>query len=265
MKNIILLIAFLATIATSAQDFPAKRPELLKGKEVTISPLQKIDSYSAYKGFYTDAQMRSNYAPKGLGSTPDSLAGRTFRIESVEPYEVDGHLEAKMALHDNKGRTLYFKYDARFDKPEYFPFKVTGGLDLPADFYCDNITLVQREGVRDEHRSAIANGITFTKYRVDGEPNYMIEVRQFNEVLVSTPKNLILTLENGKMISKADATIGVVANASGYTYIATSHLTPAEVELLKNNKIISTKTHTFVREVTDGVKLKGMFGCLTTK
>lgn len=265
MKNITLLIAFLATVASSAQDFPGKRPELLKGKEVTINPFRKIESYTAYNNFYTDPEMDNNYAKKGLGSLPDSLAGRTFKVVSVEPYEEDGHIEAKMTLQDSKGRTLYFKYDARFDDLDYFPFKVTGGLDLPADFYCDDITFTQKEGFGEEYKSAMADGIAFWKYKNNGQTTYLIEVREFNKVLVSTPKNLVLTLEKNKTISKADTTIGVVANPSGYTYIATSYLTPAEVELLKNNKITSQKMHTFESEVNDGDKLKGMLGCLITK
>jgi hypothetical protein len=252
-------------MASGAQDYPGNRPELLKGKEITIKPFQRIGAYTHYNNFYIDPEMRKVYAEKKLGSEPDSLVGRTFKIQSVEPYEEDGHIEAKMTLQDTKGHTLYFKYDSRFDNLDFYPFQVTGGLDLPADFYCDYITLTPDVG--EEYKTAMVDGIAFLKRKEENETIYFIEVRRFEKMLVSEPKNLILTLENNKTISKADAAIGSVESpgASGYTYIAISNLTPAEIELLKKNKITSKKIHTFEDKVVEGNKLKGMLDCLITK
>lgn len=267
MKNITLLVALFAVITATAQDFTGKRPELLKGKEVKILPLQEKDLKRGYKGFYTDAKLLTSYAQNSnYNSKPDSLIGRTFRVENVETQEKPDHIDARVTLKDAKGRVIYYDYDSRFGRLPEYAFEVVGGLTLPADFYCDDITFTQKEGAGEEYKTKTADGITFRKFKVNGETSYMMETKQISNIRVDNPKNAAIMLENNKTISKPDAAVGFVSNPGGtYTYIATFYLTPAEVELLTNNKMVSGKIHTIESNVVDSGKLKGMLGCLVTK
>ncbi len=268
MKNITLLIAFLATCILNAQNFPGLRPELLNGKEVSIIPLEESDKKFGYNGFFTDLTMYKKYAQgEYLGTLVDSLVGQTFIVEKVEPYKDRSYIKAKVTLKNKRNnKILYYSYNSGLSRPTEYPFEVVGGLDLPADFYCDDITYTKQEGTAGQYRTNMEDGIAFIKYTVSGHTFYMVELREIDKVYVAKPKNAVLVLENNKTISKPDATIGVVSNNSGsYIYNATFHLEPAEVELLTQHKIISGKIHTFEDKITAGEKIKGMFGCLVTK
>ena len=270
MKNIILFAAFLATSILSAQNFPGARPELLQGKEVKIMQLKESYRKSGYNNFCTDYEMQHRYAASSIFDyTPaDTLVGRTFHVEKVEPYKDGKYTKAKVTLKDKgKGKILYYSYNSGLTMPPEYPFEVVGGLDLPADFYCDYIEKKPAQVGGDEYTTDPVNGIIFTKNNKDGATVYRMQTR----TLGSTEDKMVVgkvtaTLENGKVITKENTMVDVEANGyGGYVYTAVFFLDEKDIELLSKNKVISARIIAMETKIGDPDKLKGMFDCLLTK
>ncbi|MNK21294.1 hypothetical protein D3C87_395480 [compost metagenome] len=269
MKKIIVVFALLLSLSAIAQNFPERRPQLLIGKELKVTPFKITEYEKGYKKFYSDIEMRKTYLEKDKYSsfTPvEQLEGRVFKVTAVEASDPTEKNYSRLTLVDEtKGETLYYKYDRRFEKN--FHFEVVGGLKLPADLYCDFIT-EKKDKFTDEiiYSSELLQGMVFTKIKKGAGAKYFISVSDYKEEQYLGKKGVIILLENNKRIDRPDVVIEVGPESKyGFSHSATFELTLKEVNLLIDNKMTDVRLYTFDGEVGYQDYFKGVFGCLVTK
>ena len=268
MKKFILLFALLLSIGAAAQTFPGKRPDLLLGKEIKVKPIQLSQYVKGYKDFYSNDKLTSNYLAKDMYTHHTEIAaleGRVFKVTAVDPIpERDKYFRLTL-LDELKKETLYYKYYAGFE-PD-FNFEIIGGLQFPADFYCEYIKQENLEGGKIKFATSPQDGITFTKTRDGNVTIYFMKINiRTNEK--QTGKGAVVTLENGKVIKKPEAkTAGddTPDKYGSYFYATIFPLTLEDIELLIDYKITGVKVMNASDPVLGGNMLKGMFACLIEK
>jgi hypothetical protein len=269
MKKIIVVFALLLSLSTIAQNFPERRPQLLIGKELKVTPFKITEYEKGYKKFYSDIEMRKTYLEKEKYSsfTPvEQLEGRIFKVTAVEASDPTDKNYSRLTLVDEtKGETLYYKYDSRLE--ENFHFEVVGGLKLPADLYCDFIT-EKKDKFTDEiiYSSELLQGMIFTKIKKGAGAKYFISFSTSNKEQYLGKKGAIILLENNKRIDKPEVAIEVTPDGNrGFRYTVTFELTLKDVNLLIDNKMTDKRIYTFDNEVRYQNYFKGVFDCLVTK
>ena len=267
MRNITLLFTLFTIVVVNAQNFPGRRPELLKGREVKVMPLPEDLVHKGYQNFHSEPHILEIYAKNSRSnSTADSLVGRTFTVENVERVPDENYVSAWLTLKDAKGEQLYYNYDSAFSKPGYYDFEVVGGLTLPADIYCDEIRKKAAQIGGDEYTATAFDGIWFQKNNLDGASVYQMFIRKRS----STETRMVyakvtVKLENNKVITKDAADVNVENKMGNYVCTARFFLNEQDIELLKKNKIISTSINEMEDKLTEKDKIKAIFDCLLTK
>jgi len=265
MKNITLLIALLFAFIANAQNFPYKRPELLLGKELKVTNLKKYQLQDGLEWFYNSANRARPYAVNAnYKSTADSLVNRVFKVISVTPDNSFGRKDYILKLEDANKKTVYYWY--KFDQPAAFVFEVIGGLNAPADFYYDYIIEKKIGGLRVLMTEPYTEYMYISKF-VEAPSFYSLSIRTGYDV-APPYKPITILLANNKTITRPAKNVKPYehrgSNSGVYADIA---LTPAEVELLKANEIVS---YTISGQKEDASYItapiiKGVLNCMDAK
>lgn len=259
-----LATALLISLTTFAQNSPGKRPSLLLDKLVIVQPLQKtvLAYQKGYDSFYADENLLERYAEnKNKKTDHDALANRVLRVKAVEPFPLQGAPDYKIVLQDTLSKeTIFYKFNELAANKGNYYFEVVGGLNYPPDFYCDYI---QQD--KDALIAMLTEGISVKKIVVAKTVKYIMEVRTIEETISMVP-GITLVMENGLQIVKPDVHAEVSASSNDkLIYIASFALTPHEVSLLGQSRIVSGKISKFDKTYREGEKLKQMVKCMGRK
>jgi len=263
MKHVTLLLALLLIGFLNAQEsFPYKRPELLINKEVTVKPMHpgSEEAFGGYENFYSDSNWSKIYKENNRSKTSSSsLTNRTFKVVSSEftsdtpfPYHV-------FKLEDKQTKELiYYMYNMKLARNDIYPFTVVGGLDVPADFYCDYV-----ETYGGDNPIYFIENMSIYKLQkkmLKGKAKYSLNLIMTAEPL--TQEGIVVNLENNMSITRPDYPI-----ISDKRTFGSFELTAKEIELLKNNKITGFtlgKTKGFIGD-REAIAIKEGLKCLMSK
>jgi hypothetical protein len=248
MKKLFTLITllFIATVAAQVS-YPYKRPQLLAGKEVKVLPYVKFyPDQTGYYGFTTAPNFYHVYAEIKKDSQytkPEALEGRIFKVIEVTKDESDKDSFYVRLLGD-KGDTLYYNYTLSTQESS-FPFEVIGGLDLPADFYCDYIN----RGVNIGEYSTRSGDVTFTRERFDTPAEKKAKAAKEYEVRIKfygnasqLDRGLTLFFDNGKsIVRKNEVVLSKLDNGTLYKHETSIILTKQEAELMATANLTGFK------------------------
>lgn len=235
MKKIILVFALLLSLSTIAQNFPYRKIELLIGKEVQIEPLNEsqLKYTGGYQGFSTDVSGIYAYQ-EGRANTitkPSAFADRIFKVESIESNPIDKDV-LMLKLQDNKGEIIYYKYK----QDSLTPFKILGGIILPEDYYCQYINETTDKLTGAQTFQTKYSDYELTKSKKGKIVKYTLYLRTDADPRDHDGKGVLILLENNKRIEKPTVPVKLKIKAS-CIYTATFELTPADITLLRSNKI----------------------------
>lgn len=197
-------------------------------------------------------------------SSYSQLLGKTFKVLSVSP--PDPKLEiCVITLEDINGKQVYYKYlPTLYDGPDY-PFEVIGGLDLPADFYCDNVE-ENKQGNQTIYRTGTGGNVIVSREIEKGKPDiYMLVIKCFIEANLPNQKTGTLVLDNNKTIAFHSTIMSEYHDGTNYKYSFGIVLNPKEVELIKTNKILGVKIADKLVAFTDTEKTQGVINCIAKK
>lgn len=262
MKKMFFLVIAFAFTCMHAQNYPGKKPELLIGKEVKVIAEPPIEL--GYQRFYTDLKMNnaSVYKPESAYSsftTKEELAGKTFKVLSVNRKAGVDETEIALQLQGDAGLVLYYGYEDDF--PYDFPFTVIGGLKVGKDFYCSYVSKVNTTTYTTDG----TDGVTFLKEKKNNITKYYVTLNVPGADSKAGKKNAVIYMGT-KKIEKSNINVKSEENTLGtYYYTAVFEITAADVELLKVNKITKTQLGKYTTNITEGEVLKGSVACLTTK
>jgi hypothetical protein len=265
MKKITVFILFATIQMFAQQHFPGKRPELLIGKEVTVVPTIESAALKGQPYFYSDRKTLQTYLPSSARSsyTDPAIEGKKFKVTSVEPVVENSRPYMYLSLEAEDKSTLYYKYSPTMAEFSY-PFEVTGGLTVPADFYCD---FVEKNifGTITAYDANVGIGMKLSKRISDGKTSYTLHITTFIESEGKTARGAVLVLENNKKIATNPDLPIVPTYQSGksYKYMHGFELSPKDVELLKSNKVLGLRLLDKVVPITTGVKIQGVLSCMT--
>jgi hypothetical protein len=250
MKKLFTLITllFIATVAAQVS-YPYKRPELLAGKEVKVLPYNSDFGSKGFEYFYKEDQM-NNYAAEASWQSytlPKYLEGRVFKVTEVaKDTGKYGENSFYLKLLSDKDETVYYRYSTDDTNGESgFPLEVIGGLDLPADFYCDYIN----KGANIGEYSTRNGGVTFTRERFDTPAEKKAKAAKEYEVRVkfygkasTLNRGLTLFFDNGKSIErKNEFVISTLDNGTLYKHETSIILTKQEAEIMATANLTGFK------------------------
>lgn len=267
MKRVtLLLMATLITTFLFGQNFPANDVDLLLDKEIKVMEIPEILQEYGYSDFYINDLLKERYhCCKNYNTPYYSLVGKVFKILSYEPYiDIIGSKRYKIKIENPETGILYYDYH-----PEYrnsFAFEVIGGLDLPEDFYCQDIkTKTDKFEGTTISRSKDLYGISFAKEIRDGSSYIYMRLENEGSTLNVGENGLILLFENGKKLERPNENIDTKVNkhGKGYLYSAFIELTRPEIELIIENRITDTRLFIYDAEVKYGDILSEYLKCLT--
>lgn len=270
MKNITFLTLFLISLSTFAQDSPGKRPALLMDKSVKIKPIPKtvLAYQQGYDSFYTDENLLKKYAEnKSHKTNHDALANRVLKVTAVEPLPAQGAKNYKIKLQDTlSNETIFFKFNELSENKGMYYFEVIGGLTYPPDFFCDYLQEKTDPATGEQKIMAtLTEGITVSKTTRGKSPNYIMEVRTV-EPIISMMRGVSFVMENGLQVVKPEVECQMVVSSNdNLVYTASFELTPHEVSLLTQSRIVSGKISKFEKKYNDGEKLRQMLKCMSKK
>ncbi|HYD91576.1 MAG TPA: hypothetical protein VEA37_08845, partial [Flavobacterium sp.] len=200
MKNFTLLIALFFSLIITAQDHPGKRPEMLLGKEVTVKELPPESQAWGYESFYKDEKMLYCYEDNGDNRTKhEALANKTFTVVSVQPgVNIIGVPMHIIKLKASDGTLFFLEY---YYNSKYY-FQVKGGLEYPADFYCDYIT-ASLYGQTEIYEIQPYDAIKLSKIKLGEKKDYLLSLSTL-QAEIDLTEGVIITLENGSKIIKPD-------------------------------------------------------------
>jgi len=262
MKNFTLLIALFFSLIITAQDHPGKRPELLLGKEVTVKELPLNLQATGYEGFYINEKLIIHYADnQKYKSKHDALANKTFKVLSVEPgIDMAGIPRYKVKLQAADETIVFYEFK---DLNDYY-FTVKGGLDYPADFYCDFINET-RSGNTMSYRIDAKYNCRLHKITNEGRSAYFLDVSAVEDTPDRT-KGLTIYLDNGAKIERPDVAPKMDVTSGGlYRHECKIDITDKELELLKQHVIKNFRIGAWSEDVVDGEFIKNALPCLLTK
>jgi hypothetical protein len=266
MKKTVLLLLLLISGITFGQNYPANNVELLSGKELKVLPKEENLQKYGYENFYTDENLKNVYESdinNKYNSKYSSLVDKIFKVIEILPYKtILSKDEFKLLIENNETGKLYFKYNPKFDVG--YPFEVIGGLKLPEDFYCKEITQTVDKFTGETKYNTNSGGIFFLKVVKDKTSKIYLSINQPGATLTIGKKGLTILLENNKKIEKPNAEIKANPNGSGGYYNSTFvELTLAEINLLKANNMTDLRLYVNDSEVKNGTKYKELLKCLT--
>lgn len=264
MKKIYVLFTLMVLSLVQAQEsFPFIRPALLKDTEVTVVDNKFSGTYGYFSEFYTDRDMKEHYMPVAdfkSRSKREALLGRVFQVIDVdEQKEVEDQIVARVILRDKENNILYYRYRSGNDYE--YPFKVIGGLKLPADFYCDYINA---PGQSLDTGLYIQPGCHLLKQTGDNEVEYSLVCNMFSKTGGKAPEKVTLVLQNGAPLV-VNAYVEVkVHSANSFKYSFSFLLYGKNLAAVRKNKIKTIKVDTASLDF-NGTKLNGIIECSEKK
>lgn len=262
MKRVNLLLFLALTSLLCYSQFPAKHPELLLNKEVTIKSLAPSLQEYGYSNLHKNPEMK--ITDKAIRHS--TVVGKNFIVKEVTPYEKYAETKFIIKLESPENGVYYYDYDPKYDF--HYILDVIGGLELPADLYCADIT-TENDKFTNEIRSSspYSEGVSFVKTIKDGKTTIYLSINEIGSTAVVGKTGLTLLLENNKRIEKPTAPIDVKVNsgytgAKGYVYSAFVELTTDDIKLLSENAITDNRLYIFDGTIKDGQKLKDYLNCL---
>lgn len=258
MKQILLLFLVLFTATLKAQSFPYKNVELLKNKEVTIIETHESSVTDGYSEFYSDKYYIKRYmkADSGYMSRRDALIGKKFKVLDIGPAGSDFWL----TLQGEDNSICYYQYRPTMLLMNY-PFNVTGGLDLPDNFYCSYFK--KESYTAKEVYVAQIHKIHIFKRVEDGVVRYTFVINEFLQTDGRAGKGFALIMEDGTQISQPKFPIEPqYHDGVNYKYFHSFDPTPEEMKILASKKIISAKFIDHFVTINWGEQIQGIFKCL---
>jgi hypothetical protein len=270
MKKIMMLFALCLGLTAIAQvSYPYKRPQLLVGKEVVVKPLSSKSIHRGYTDFYSDKKMYDKYKLlKGQYVYTDStaLTGRHFFVTGLDSVKSDfptypgkAEYDYRLDLKSPEGEVVYYEYETS----GIFPFKVIGGLDLPADFYCDFIE-------KDKEGNLTTNdeiyNINVVKIKTANITKYKLTY-DFGLDGADPGMGMTILFENGKKIDRPKTFVKIHGRTVTPRLNGSFELTATEIALLKESNIVSVKLNKYNDKVhkENAETFREAFKCLTTK
>lgn len=266
MKKIIVVFALLLSLSAIAQDFPYRNIELLIGKEVQIIPLNESElKYTkGYEDFSIDIKGRNIYERNGglFVTKGEALSDRIFKVESIESNPIYDNV-SMLKLKDSKGEIIYYKYK----QDSLTPFKILGDIVLPEGYYCqyieettDKFTGEQTFKVNREYMYEL------TKSKKGKTVKYTLYL-EYSVDKFTTGKGVIILLENNKRIEKPNLPVKMNDLKRTPHFSAIIDLTPDDIALLKENKIIDFMLFKYdcFFVPADGAIIQGALQCMLAK
>lgn len=276
-KNSILIALFCFNIAFS-QNFPGKNVELLLNKTVKAKVYDETNQNYHYQNFFVKFDTLSylstynNYAfpnSNNLYSQYDKLVNKAFKVVNIfREHEIStpGYTKNSfiLELHNDTIGKLYYKYDAEYDFN--YELEVVGGLNLPSEFYCQDITFEKDIFTKEKtYTSPIKDGITIIKTVNKGISSLYMSILEIGNTANVGKTGVYLLLENGMKISKPNVKISIDANTNNYRYSCFFTLTPNDISLLKKYKITDKRLYIYDGSVNDDSAnyVRGYINCLS--
>jgi len=261
MKKITPLFLFIlfATTGYTQSQFPAGHPEILLNKNVKITELAATLQEYGYRDFHKNEEMK--ITDKAIKHS--QLAGKDFRVASVEPYEKYGKKKFKIKLESAENGIYFYDYDPRYD--HNYNLFVEGGITLPEGIYCEDITTETDKFNGDvKTYTPYSEGIALIKNAKAGKTTIYLSINEIGSTLNVGKKGLILLLENGKKIERPDASVDVKVESGGkgYVYSVFITLTQEEIKLLSENSITDNRLYIYDGTIKNGIKIKEYLKCL---
>lgn len=273
MKNIIFLFTFLASLHLFSQEsYPHKRPELMLGKQVKVLPMSERDkqTWHGYENFYSNAKSLDRYKsiPGRIETKPEALEGRIFTVTKVEKqngFDSTAEKDYKYiyTLEDVKTKeVLYYIFLPGYDRSRLYYLEVIGGLDLPADFYCDYIDTMVYSEKRISYSVEAKFVCNLEKNYDNGKIDYELKIELYATAYPG--KGYTITMENGTVLSGKDFGVGELKNGKPF---AIHFLTLDEMKLLSKYKIteFSIRGGTYKMSDRNMTVMKEGAKCLLTK
>ncbi len=266
MKKLLLCILFLFSLIVSAQEsFPYKRPELLLGKTVTIKKNYFEGLTGKYQGFYAEKSIMKPYRKERF-LDKEVMEGRKFKVTGFERLH-GGNQEGFSWIELEEiatGEKLYYRYSDG-NLMNYY-FDVEGGLDLPADFYCDYIDFesVSNYGKTISHNTTVAYMKLIKEIApTTGKAAYKLQINASDARVSKKKTGLLINFEGGKSISLP----GQIFNIQPEKYFTELTLSSDQVDLFKNNKVTGYRFLDLEEtlEPSESMKLQGLMNCLVAK
>lgn len=266
MKKLLFGIFFVCSLSVSAQEsFPYKRPELLLGKTVTIKKNPFEGLTGKYQEFYAEKSIMKPYKKERF-LEKEIMEGRKFKVTGFERL----HGEYKegfswVQLEDiATGEKLYYRYSDG-NLMNYY-FDVEGGLDLPADFYCDYIDFESASS----YGKTISHNTTVSYMKLikeiastTGKTTYKLQINANDARIPKKKTGLLINFEGGKSINLPNQ----MFNIQTEKYFTELTLNNDQVKLFKNHKVtgyrIMELDYTF--EPHNSMMLQGLMNCLIAK
>ncbi len=283
MKKQVLFIAIIMVIAlnVNGQFFPGKKIDILLNKIVMPKQYSADNQQFHYQNFYLKFDtttkelktfgykkpVRPFQTKNGLYSDYSKLVGKKFIVKKIYPkkptFSSDEGKKFVLELFNKDIGTIYYDYDAEYEFN--FELQIISKIDLPKDFYCDDIT-VKKDKFNGEisYTTPIRKGINFIKIEKDGKTSIYMSILQFGSTLSVGKKGLILLLENGARISRPNAEIDVDAADNGYRYSAFIQLTSSEINLLKKYRVTDDRLYIYDGTINKeaGSLIKAYINCI---
>lgn len=264
MKKCFYVAILLISVVCFGQNFPGRSIQLLNGKELKVLPKEERSQKYGYSGFYKDDKLKKAYeCCDSYNAKYSSLVGKVFKVVSYEPYKNSiGTEKFKIILENKETGIIYFDYDPSFDHD--YPFEVIGGLQIPEDFYCQEITETNDKFTGDKRfNTEYSEGVSFVKVVKNNVTKIYITINEQGSTLNVGKKGLILLLSNSKKIEKPEASITAEVNKyGGYTYSTFVELTKEDLQLLSENVITDNRLYIYDGTIKNGNKLKEYVKCL---
>jgi len=270
MKKLLLLAALAFSLAVNAQNFPGELVQLLEGKELKVSPLSEPLQKYGYRGFYTDDKLKKVYKEKSNVTPYEKLQGKTFKFVSYEAYKDFGTPKYKLKIDNTETGALYFEYDPRYSNK--FPFEVIGGITFPSGYFCEKAVEKKTEGDKSrKYDLPVADGITLSYFRDESFKFMFLTINTPSDIALAKDaiaRGVTLTFDNGKTIDMPDEQLKFATGPTGKTVLSALigfiiYKNEAEIELLKNHKLVKIKLYKTERDFSEGYTLKEYVKCAT--
>ena len=214
--------------------------------------------FSSYSDLFTD-ETKDEFISyiKGIEFTVKGFYARTGDTipETGTVFDPIFHLEGS----DNK--IYYWKY--RSTKEMYFKYWLVS-LDQGDIDICDKVTKETDDFTKKTswRQPFSRNGDpTLSAYEKDGKTSVFLYLRANGSTLNVGETGVIILLEGDKRIEKPNAEVEAKASTSGWDYTSFIELTPDDLKLLSENKILKYRLYIYDREVKSNVTLKKYANC----
>lgn len=251
MKKILILSILLISILSFGQNFPGERTELLLNK--------KVKQKRSYLKFRKKFNKKTGKLKGNFLSDYKKLVGKTFTITNV--YSVPELYKGSristnyvLELSNKEVGVIYYDYNA-YDESE-FDFEVIGGLNPPADFYCEKIEIKKDKftGETKLYTPLVKGSISYVPcyfyfikvIRGDKATIYM-NIEQYARTVSVNKKGVYLLFDDGSKLSKDSEALDVKVDDSGnyYKYRAFFPLSESDISILTKKLITDDRLYIY--------------------